>query len=120
MKLAIAVRGPEGSEVLDDRFGRCERFLIIDTETDKRYSRKNEARDMGGAGIMAAQSLISEGVEALIAPDLGPNAFRVVSSAGIDVHTASGGNIDDLLKSFKEGRLKKSSTPTVKGHHGDW
>ncbi len=119
MKIAIAVKGPMGEEVLDERFGRCERFLFVDTITGERTSKENEAKDMGGAGIMAAQSVVSQGVEVLIAPDLGPNAFKVISSAGIDVFRSQGGDVDRLLKDLDEGKLERSRTPTVTGHHGE-
>jgi predicted Fe-Mo cluster-binding NifX family protein len=119
MKIALAVKASEGEEVLDDRFGRCERFRFVDTETGESFSRVNEARNMGGAGIMAAQSVISQGVDALIAPDLGPNAFKVIASAGIDVYRASGGTVSDLIEDLKAGRLARSRAPTVSGHHGE-
>lgn len=117
MRVAIPVKGNKDEEMLDDRFGRCERFLYIDTRSGKRYSKANEAKGMGGAGIMAAQSVVSEDVNILITPDLGPNAFKVISAARIDVYQARGGLVNDLLKDLEDGKLVKSSKPTVEGHH---
>lgn len=119
MKIAIPVKGSEGKEVLDSRFGRCERFLFVDTETGERFSRENEAKNMGGAGIMAAQAVISQNVNVLITPDLGPNAFKVISSAGIEVFRAEGGKADDLLSDLTDGKLERSISATVEGHHGE-
>jgi predicted Fe-Mo cluster-binding NifX family protein len=119
LKVALPVKGIEGEETLDSRFGRCDRFLFLDTETGERYSKENEAKTMGGAGIMAAQSVISQNVDALITPDLGPNAFRVISSAGIDVYRSEVGDVNQLIMDLENGKLEKSRSPTVEGHHGD-
>lgn len=117
MRIAIPVKGPKGEEMLDNRFGRCERFLFVNTENDSRTTRENEARNMGGAGIMAAQTVVSEQVDVLITPDLGPNAFKVISSAGVDVYKASRGTVEQLLKELEEGKLERARSATVAGHH---
>jgi predicted Fe-Mo cluster-binding NifX family protein len=45
----------------------------------------------GGAGIQAAQTVANRGVEAVITGQIGPNAVRVLNSAGIAVYVGASG-----------------------------
>jgi predicted Fe-Mo cluster-binding NifX family protein len=104
---------------LDPRFGRCAYLLIVDTETLEYEAISNSAANAtGGAGIQAAQTIANKGVKAVLTGNVGPNAFRALSAAGIEILTGASGSLKKVLEDFKNGKLSKTFSPTVSGHSG--
>jgi len=107
MKIGLSSAGNEITSQFAQHFGRCPVFIIIDSETNeviKSYT--NQAQNAsGGAGIQASQSLIDEKVEAVIAPQMGPNAFNVFTSAKIAIFTGINGTIEENILAFNEKKL---------------
>jgi predicted Fe-Mo cluster-binding NifX family protein len=73
---------------------------------------------MSGAGIQAAQTVTSKGVEVLVTGNVGPNAFQALSAAGIKVVTGAFGNVKEAVEKYMRGELKETGSPTVRGHFG--
>ena len=64
MKICVTSQGKELDSIIDSRFGRCQYFLIIDSETMKVTVLQNESlMASGGAGIQAAQTVAKTDVE---------------------------------------------------------
>jgi len=106
MKIAISATAPQLDADLDPRFGRCQYFLIVDTESMEFEAIENPAiMAPGGAGIQAAQLVAQKGVEAVITGDCGPNAFQVLSAAGIPVFVGASGSVRDVVEAHREGKL---------------
>ena len=104
---------------VNPRFGRCQYFLIVDSETMQFEAIPNMASGaMGGAGIQAAQIIAGKGVKALITGNVGPNAFQALSAAGIQIITGAYGTVREAVEKYKKGELKGISAPTVGGHFG--
>ena len=81
MKVAVCAKREGMDAELDDRFGRAEFFTVIETNTMKSESIENIAKnEAGGAGSLAIRNLASHGVEAIIAPELGPQAVEAVNA----------------------------------------
>ena len=119
MKIAISATGPDLDAEVDPRFGRCRYFVIVDPDTMQFESVENSsAMASGGAGISAAQTIVSKGVEAVLTGNCGPNAYQVLSPAGIKVITGVSGKVRDAVQSYKSGNLKGSTQPNVPGHFG--
>ncbi|MBN1786621.1 MAG: NifB/NifX family molybdenum-iron cluster-binding protein [Candidatus Methanofastidiosa archaeon] len=120
MKIAFTTSGNTLEDAIDPRFGRCDNFLIYDDSEDSSYSIRNEGSSSGGgAGIKAAQTLIDNGVNVVITGNVGPNAFKTMSLAGIEIHSNASGKIKDTLAKYREGSLGQGvSGPTVGPHHG--
>lgn len=119
MKTAISASGPTMDAAMDPRFGRCSHFMIVDTEDMTFEAFENEAGSLsGGAGIQAAQSVASRGVSAVITGNIGPNAVRTLSAAGIDVYTHGTGTVADAVRAFNEGKLSGTTQATVQDHYG--
>jgi predicted Fe-Mo cluster-binding NifX family protein len=112
--------GAEGLDApIDPRFGRCSFFVLVDTESAAAESVSNaSASAAGGAGIQAAQMLVSLGAGALITGNIGPNAMQVLSSAGIKVYQHCGGMVRDAVEQFKKGELAILSAATTSAHDG--
>ncbi|MFC1912010.1 NifB/NifX family molybdenum-iron cluster-binding protein [Chloroflexota bacterium] len=119
MKIAISATGPDLDINVDPRFGRCQYFIIIDPDTMQFESVENSsAAASGGAGISAAQTIVSKGVEAVLTGNCGPNAYQVLSPAGIKVITGVSGKVKDAIQSYKSGQLKGITQPNVPDHFG--
>ncbi len=63
---------------MDPRFGRCLYFLVVDPETLQCQTIDNSNSMGGGAGVSTAQSVIKEGVRAVLPGNCGPNAHQVL------------------------------------------
>ena len=114
MKVAISVQGNDLSSPVDPRFGRARGFLIVDPDTGDFDSLTNPNVDAaGGAGIRTAQMISDRGVEAVVTGNIGPNAFRVLDSAGVKVFTGASGTAREALEAYKDGKLTQAGTATV-------
>ena len=101
MGIAISATGRDLDAEVDPRFGRCPYFIIVDTDTMEFEAVENvHAGGSGGVGIAAAQMIIDKGVEAVLTGDMGPNASRVFSSAGIPVTTGVSGTVREAAEAF--------------------
>ncbi len=119
MKICVTSTGKELHNQIDPRFGRCGQFLIVDTDTMKVEVLSNEsAMASGGAGIQAAQTVANAGVKAVITGNVGPNAFRTLSAAGIQVYTGATGTVQEAVENFKHGKLTATAAPNVGSHAG--
>jgi len=119
MKIAVTAKGENLEAELDPRFGRCQFFLLIDSETMQVESISNESvMASGGAGIQAAQNIIKTGAKIVLTGNIGPNAFQTLSAAGVKVYTGNNGLVGDVLNKWKNDQLKETSNPTVGSHSG--
>jgi predicted Fe-Mo cluster-binding NifX family protein len=120
MEICVTATAGDLDAQVDPRFGRCLYFVIVDAETMKFEAIPNTALGaMGGAGIQAAQTVASKGVEALITGNVGPNAFQALSAAGVKIITGAFGTVREVIERYKRGELRGgTSVPTVRGHFG--
>ena len=107
MKVAISSENDTIESLIDQRFGRCKYFLIIDTEDiSKVEAVENQGAIQGhGAGIRAAQQISELGVKAVITGNLGPNATAVLDKLGIPSYQASG-KVKDAIEAFVNDKLE--------------
>ncbi|MFC1821426.1 NifB/NifX family molybdenum-iron cluster-binding protein [Thermodesulfobacteriota bacterium] len=119
MKIAISSSGRDLSSRVDPRFGRCAYFLIVNTEDMGFDIYENENAALGGgAGIQTAQLVASEGAEAVITGNCGPNAVRTLSAAGIKLYAGQSGTIHEVIEAFKKGNLQPTTEANVADHSG--
>ena len=119
MKIAISATGRTLDAEVDPRFGRCQYFILIDTETMQFEALENaSSMAAGGAGVSAAQMVAGKEVQAVLTGNCGPNAYQVLSAANIQVITGVSGNVKDAVQNYKEGKFQHSSQPTVAAHFG--
>jgi predicted Fe-Mo cluster-binding NifX family protein len=115
MMLCVTPAGRDLNSRVDERFGRADYFLIIDTETMSAEINSNTAQAAGrGAGIGAAQIIADKGADALLTGVVGPNAFQSLALAGIRIYegVSSAETVKEAIEKFKKGRYKKSSGPS--------
>jgi predicted Fe-Mo cluster-binding NifX family protein len=119
MKIGVSSTGENLDAQVDPRFGRCEYFIIVDSETMSFTIVANEsARASGGAGIQAAQTIANTGVNTVLTGNMGPNAFRTLSAANIKVFSGAQGTIREAIENYKNGALEELSSASVNSHFG--
>jgi predicted Fe-Mo cluster-binding NifX family protein len=119
MRIAVSATAPELNADIDPRFGRCQYFVIVDTETmDLEGIENPSAAASGGAGISAAQMITDKGVEAVLTGNYGPNAYQVLAAAGVKVITGATGKVKDAVEGYKSGKYQSSSQPSTGAKSG--
>jgi predicted Fe-Mo cluster-binding NifX family protein len=117
MKVAISARGDDIDSVVDPRFGRARWFIVADTQNDEWRAHDN-VENVGaghGAGIQAASNVVRLGVSAVVTGDVGPNANRVLSEAGVPVYSSGEATVREALAALRRGDLREVSGATVPG-----
>lgn len=119
MRVAISATGPTLDAEVDPRFGRCPYFVIADPDTMNFEALENSnAMQAGGAGISTGQMIASKGVQVVLTGNCGPNAYQVLSTAGIQVITGVSGKIQDAIQAYKSGQFQAISQSNVAAHSG--
>jgi predicted Fe-Mo cluster-binding NifX family protein len=119
MKICITAEGTTLDSKIDPRFGRCQYFIIADTDTMAFQAIENVSNQAsGGAGIQSGQLMSSQQVKAVLTGNVGPNAFQTLQAAGIEIFTGVTGTVREALEKYKEGTFKKTQAPTVDSKKG--
>ena len=110
MNLVITAKQPNLNGKIDERFGRCEHFVLVNTEDNSLKNLINSAAGQhGGAGIAAAQLMIDNKVHAVASGAFGPNAYRALKAAGISMYLFGAGveTVQQAVEGIKQGTLTK-------------
>jgi len=119
MQIAVSSAGPTLDDEVDPRFGRCRYFIVADPDTLEFESIENaHGTASGGAGVASAQLVAGKNVSAVLTGNCGPNAYRTLEAAGVEVITNVSGSVRNAIELYREGRFKATSGPTVGAHHG--
>jgi len=118
MKIALTAAAPTLDADIDPRFGRCRYFIVVDPETMWFEAIDNASAASGGAGVSAAQTIAGKGVEAVLTGNCGPNAYQVLSPAGIKVITGVSGKVKDVITGYKLGTYSVAQQANVADHFG--
>ncbi len=112
MKVAIPAEDKKGMEgIVYQKFGRSPFFLVV--EIDEQGNVLNSkvidnpgGSSMHGAGPFAARTLNDEGVQTLIAANVGPNASNALRSFNIKIYQASAGTpVKEAIRKLLNGEL---------------
>ncbi len=120
MKIAVSAKSEGLNAKIDDRFGRCEYFVIVDSETADVKTIENEAKHEGaGAGGKAVRALSQNGVDVVIAPELGPKAVTAIKAFEIKAFKKDEfETVGDVVEAYKAGKLEEFKLATVEEHAG--
>ncbi len=119
MKIAVSAAGKDLESTIDERFGRCRYFIILETENMSYEVIENTNADLStSAGIQSASLVASKGVEAVITGNCGPKAMQVFAATTIKVIIGQHGMIKDVVEKFKRGELNPSTRGNVPGVSG--
>lgn len=119
MKIAVTARGPNLDDPVDPRFGRAAYFVLVETDGMQvdPVANANTAAG-GGAGVQSAQLMAERGVTTVLTGNCGPNAYRTLEAAGIQVMVGIQGTVREAVAQFKAGTLTASGNPNVGSHFG--
>ena len=120
MKIAVCSKGNDLKSLCDERFGRCETFVIFDTERKESVAIDNEAKNEGaGAGGKAVKILANNKVDILIAPELGPKAVDAIKAFEIVAYRSLVNlTVEEQIENFQQGKLEKFEDSSVESHSG--
>jgi predicted Fe-Mo cluster-binding NifX family protein len=114
MKICITSQGDTLDSQVDRRFGRCDYYIIAETDTlDFEAILNPSVSAMGGAGIASGQLMSERKVEAVLTGNVGPNAFQTLSAAGIKIITGVSGTVKEVIEKYKKGEFKATEGPSV-------
>ena len=118
MKIVITSQEATLQSQVDPRFGRAAMFILYDTDTNthEAFDNHQDLNAVHGAGIQAAETVARKGANALVTGNCGPNAYRVLSAAGIEVFTGFSGTVFEAINAWKDGKLNKAEAANVQGH----
>ena len=115
MIIAVATTRGGLDDVVSPVFGRAPTFTIVTVEGNEIKSsdviQNQFYMGRGGAGIAAAQMIVSKGAKVLISGNVGPNSYAVLSQAGIKLYSAYGMKVKDAVMSYLEGKLSPITAP---------
>jgi len=110
MKVCVSSYGKDLNSQIDPRFGRCAYFLIVNTKDMSFEVFENKCVSLtSGAGIQAAQFIISKGVKALITGNCGPKAAQTLSMGGIELFDGQTESVKKAIEKYNS----KNLTPTI-------
>ncbi len=119
MKICITAESNNLDSQVDSRFGRCQNFIIVDTDTlEYEVIGNTNVESTGGAGIQSGQIVAAKQVKAVLTGNVGPNAFQTLQAAGIEIFTGVSGTIREAVEKFKKGEYKAVSGPSVGSKSG--
>ena len=118
MKIAVTSKGMDLNSQVDPRFGRAEYILIVDSETFdfEVLDNKENVNAMSGAGIQTAVTVSEKGANILLTGFCGPNAFRALKAANIEVANDASGTVIEAVKAYLDGELPTAEEANVEGH----
>jgi predicted Fe-Mo cluster-binding NifX family protein len=118
MKIAVTVERPDPDAPVDPRFGRAPYFLVVDSETMawEVVENKQQLDLPQGAGIQAAQNILSRSPQAVLTGNCGPKAFRVLEAGEVQVCVGVKGTAMEAVKGYLQGLHVPTRGPNVEGH----
>jgi predicted Fe-Mo cluster-binding NifX family protein len=120
MKIAVSATGTDLQAQVDQRFGRCQYFIIYDSETRDFTATANESQfATGGAGIQSGQNVQKSGAEVVLTGNVGPNAMKTLQAAGIKVFTGISGTVSSALQNYLAGKCNETKEATVDTKFGE-
>jgi predicted Fe-Mo cluster-binding NifX family protein len=113
-KIVITSQGPSLGSEFDERFGRCQYFIIVDTNSSDFQCLQNENTSAsGGAGTASAKTIADLDVQAVVSGHFGPNAAKALQAFGIKMYISKCETISNALSEFKNGSLQEVKDATV-------
>ena len=114
MKLAVSAIGRDLDAQVDPRFGRCQHFIIVDSDTLEFEAIENpNIGIMSRAGIQLGHMMADRGVQVILTDNIGPNAFQTLSAAGVQVIAGVSGTVREAIHKLNSDQLRPISRATV-------
>jgi predicted Fe-Mo cluster-binding NifX family protein len=110
MKIAISSKDGKIDGQIDEVFGRCPFFVIVEIEDDEiknsNVLKSNVLGQSTGAGVSTSQLVAEKNVDFVITGNIGPRALDVLKQFKIKSYVAKG-NIKEAIKDFINNNLEE-------------
>jgi len=118
MRVIITSQGDDLESDVDPRFGRAQRFLLVESDTMsfKVIENSQSLNLPQGAGIQAAQNVLAHDPHVVLTGNCGPKAFKVLKAAGVKVVLGVKGKVRDAIEAYLQGKYQPATGPNVEGH----
>ena len=114
MKIAVSAMGTDLDSQVDPRFGRCQYFIIVDSDTLELEAVENPNIGlMSKAGTQSGCMMADRGIQVVLTGNMGPNAFQTLSAAGIQVMAGVNGTVREAIHQLNSEQLRPVSSATV-------
>ena len=116
-KIAIPLEEDEGlASEISSNFARSNKFIFVDVDNGKiknYYVKQNPYREKEvRAGLSTSMFILKEKIDSVITNEIGPISLHTLRDNIVDVYQATEGNIEELVRSLSEERLKLLNEPT--------
>jgi len=119
MEIVVTAYGTDLDAPTSPVFGRSPVYVLVDIETMQVKAIENPATGtLRGAGFQAAELVVERGAQAVVAGNVGPNAFAILQASGVPVYLSAGGTVREAVKAYKIGRLQCMEKANVSTHSG--
>jgi len=109
MKIAVASLGNTLESTVSPGFGRAPFFVFVDVENGeiKGWETIENPGYMAprGAGIAAANAVVGRGAKAVVAGNFGPNAYTLLSQAGLAIYASPPIPVKEAAVKAEKGEL---------------
>ncbi len=104
MKIAVTSQGNDLDSPVDQRFGRCPKLLIVETDDMTYDAIENPyVEETGGVGGRLASLLADRHVSAVLTGAVGPHAQQALEAADIQIVPGCSGPAREEAEAFKAG-----------------
>ena len=118
MKVAIPVVDYRGLEsIVNGHFGSAPAFALVDSETMAVESLINRNQDHVHGMCSPMKALAGAKPDAVIVGGIGAGALMGLRSAGIKVYRSVEGNVEQVVKQLKSGKLAEMGEDAVCAGH---
>ncbi len=115
MKIAVPTRG----NLVDDHFGHCEAYTVFTLNEQNKIENLEILPSPQGCGCKSniASVLKEQGVNVMLAGNMGNGALNVLSNQGIQVYRGCSGDVNKLVEDFLSDQIKDSGIGCGHHHH---
>jgi len=118
VKVAATAQDSSLDAMVDEEFGRCRHFLVVDTDTMGFEDVSDHRGETGGcAGSAFVQLAVERGVGAIIIGRCGPGALAALQAANLDVFAGAGRTVREAVSRLKAGGLETVGRPSCEHPH---
>ena len=119
MRIAVSAAAPGTDSRAEERFGRCQCFVVFDDKSGTVETLRNDGvTAVEGAGIKSAGILVKNKVDVVLTGKVGPKAMHALQAGGIAVYTGVGGTVAQALEKHRNGTMRPLGVPNARPHTG--
>ena len=108
MIIAITSDGNNLHSRVAEKFTTAQFIIFYNKDIEKFEAFRNpHSAVFGGAGIQTAQLIIENNATAVIACDIGLNAFRMLQSANVKIYPCQQSSVIEAINDFASGKISE-------------